>query len=84
MSWSLEFDQPIIANGKTLRTLRDAANHIMALPPRETKKAHWLLAVQCLVTAAEKRGFALMAQIAMTKAINAKSRHFDKRRSVIY
>jgi hypothetical protein len=57
MSWSLKFDEPImVGKGKPLITLRDAANFIMALPPRQTMKAHWLLAVQCLLAAAEKRG----------------------------
>ena len=71
MSWSLKFDEPItVGKGKPLITLRDAANFIMALPPRQTMKAHWLLAVQCLLAAAEKRGFVLMAQIAMVRALN--------------
>ena len=45
MSWSLKFDEPItVGKGKPLITLRDAADFIMALPPRQTMKAHWLLA----------------------------------------
>jgi len=36
LSWSLKFDEPIeLAKGKPLRTLRDAANYIIALPARE-------------------------------------------------
>jgi hypothetical protein len=42
MSGNLPFDEPIaLANGDTLRTLRDAANHIIALRARQTEQAHW-------------------------------------------
>jgi len=37
MSWTIEFDDPILLpNGKPLATLRDAANHVMALPKHES------------------------------------------------
>jgi len=46
MSWSTEFDDPImLANGNVLFTLRDAANHVMALPKTESAQPHWLTAV---------------------------------------
>jgi hypothetical protein len=33
VSWSLSFDEPTpLAKGTPLRTLRDAANYVMALP----------------------------------------------------
>ena len=75
MSWSLEFDLPIeLAKGKSLLTLRDAANHIIALPPRETKRQHWQTAIACLLSAAEKRGPLMMARIAVMQALgNAKA-----------
>src|ERR1035438_6819912 len=41
MSWSTRFDEPIRLDGKALHTLRDAAEHVIALPPKETKQAHW-------------------------------------------
>lgn len=70
MSWSLQFDVPIeIVKGKSLRTLRDAANHIIALPPRETRQQHWQTAMACLLSAAEKRGPLMMARVAMVQAL---------------
>jgi hypothetical protein len=46
VSWSLKFDKPIeLGKGKALRTLRDAANYILALPPRETKRENWQTAI---------------------------------------
>ncbi len=70
MSWSTEFDDPImLANGSVLFTLRDAANHVMALPKTESAQPHWQLAVECLMKAAEKRGPLMFARIAMIKAL---------------
>jgi hypothetical protein len=70
VSWSLKFDKPIeLGKGKALRTLRDAANHILALPPRETNREHWQTAMGCLLLAAEKHGPLIMARIAMMKAL---------------
>ena len=70
VSWSLKFDKPIeLGKGKALRTLRDAANYILALSPRETKREHWQTAVGCLLLAAERRGPLMMARIAMMKAL---------------
>jgi len=49
------FDEPIeLDNGKMMRTLRDAAEHIVSLPPRETKQQHWQTAIDCLLSAAKK------------------------------
>jgi hypothetical protein len=42
--------------GKPLRTLRDAANHVIALPAPETKRQYWQTAMACLLSAAEKGG----------------------------
>jgi hypothetical protein len=72
MSRSTEFDDPImLANGGVLFTLRDAANHVMALPKRESALPHWQLAVECLMKAAEQRRRpVMMAHIAMLKALS--------------
>jgi hypothetical protein len=41
MIWKAPFDDPIrLANGEILRTLRDAADHVISLPTRETKQQH--------------------------------------------
>ena len=72
MSWSLKFDKPIeLGRGKALHGLRDAANHILALPPSETKKEHWQTAMGCLLLAAEEDGPLMMARIAMVKALGS-------------
>ena len=70
MSWSLKFNVPIeLAKGKSLRTLSDAANHIIDLPPRDTKQQRWQTAMACLLSAAEGRGPLMMARIAMVQAL---------------
>jgi hypothetical protein len=71
MSWNLKFDEPIVlAKGKALRTLREAANHIISLPPLETKQQHRQTAMACLLSAAEKGGgLVTMARIAIVRAL---------------
>jgi hypothetical protein len=72
MSWSHEFDEPIeLAKGKPLRTLREAAEHITALPRAVSELEHWQTAIACLIAAAEKRGIVMMARIAMLQALQA-------------
>jgi hypothetical protein len=72
LSWSLKFDDPIELNGrKSLRTLREAAQYIVELPPRESALPHWQTAMACLLSAAEKTGPIMMARIAMMRALNA-------------
>jgi len=70
MSWSTGFDESILLpDNRALVTLRDAANHVMALPKREAEQPQWQLAVECLMAAAEKRGIVMMARIAVGKAL---------------
>ena len=70
MTWKAPFAEPIrLANGKILRTLRDAGDHVVSLPPQETKQEHWQAAIACLLSAAEKRGPLMMAHIAMKRAL---------------
>jgi hypothetical protein len=73
MSWSLEFDEPIVlSKGKPLRTLRDAGEHVAALPKKEAVKSHWRVAASCLLEASEKGGgLVVMAKIAMLRALKA-------------
>jgi hypothetical protein len=41
------FDDPIpTPKGKTLRTLKDAAAYILALPKREAEAQHWQVAME--------------------------------------
>jgi len=63
VSWSLSFDEPILlANGTPLRTLREAADHVMGPPKTNSALPHWQLAVRCPMSAAEKGGPAMMAR----------------------
>lgn len=72
MSWSLQFDEPIeFAKDKPLRTLRDAAEHVTALPRAVAELEHWQTAIACLIAAAEKRGIVMMARITVVQALQA-------------
>lgn len=68
--WHRRFDDPITVDGHTLRTLRDAANYIIALPAKTSGQQHWQIAVHHLMLAAERGGIMMLAQIAMLKAIH--------------
>lgn len=71
MRWSRAFEDPVPhPDGGTMRTLRQAALHILALPKREAALPHWQLAMHCLIAAAEDREPLLHASIAMRKALN--------------
>jgi hypothetical protein len=87
MTWKAPFDEPIrLANGKALRTLQDAAHHIIALPPRETDQPQWQTAMSCLLAAAERRGPLMIARIAMIKALgnSAKATPSERRAAKRY
>jgi hypothetical protein len=64
------FDDPITVDESTLRTLREAADYIVALPEKESRQEHWQIAVHHLMLAAERGGIMMLAQIAMLKAIH--------------
>jgi hypothetical protein len=71
-NWSKEFDDPIpTPDGGTIRTLRNAADYIQELPKADQTAAHWNVAVEMLINAAEGRGPVMYAQIAVTKALGA-------------
>jgi hypothetical protein len=57
--------------GGELRTLRDAGVYILALSPAEAEREHWQIAMEFLISAAEKGGIIMMARIAMLRALNA-------------
>jgi hypothetical protein len=70
MSWSLEFEDEIkTPAGNMMRTLKDAADYIRKLSQHDQQSAHWELAIETLIMAAEKRGPILHAQIAMNRAL---------------
>lgn len=68
--WQRRFDDPITVDGSTLRTLRDAADYIIALPAKTSRQEHWQVAVHHLMLAAERSGIMMLARIAMLKAIH--------------
>ncbi len=80
-----------MADGRTLRTLRDAADYIMALPQKTSRLPHWQTAVRELMIAAERGGIIMLARVAMMVAIHhgkpapertppAKGHHWGKRK----
>jgi hypothetical protein len=72
MPWSATFDDPIsLRDGRKLRTLQQAADHIMQLPEDAQHASHWQTAVETLINAAESGGgWMLFARIAMLRALN--------------
>jgi hypothetical protein len=68
--WSRQFDDPIPTGDGELRSLRDAGVYILALPPAEAEREHWQVAMECLISAAEKGGIVMMARIAILRALN--------------
>jgi hypothetical protein len=69
--WSARFHDPIQPpKGKSLVTLKDAADYIMRLPKKVHDAPHWQLAMEQLIDAAEGRNFITHARIAVLKALN--------------
>lgn len=73
MPWSAPFDDPIkLPGGRRLATLQQAADYVMALPEDMQSGAHWQIAVENLIHAAETGGgWLVFARIAMLRALNA-------------
>ena len=57
-------------DGKTLRTLRDAAQYITKLPKAEHDADEWQAAMQALLLVAELDGPPLFARIGIMRALN--------------
>ena len=63
MRWTGRFDEPIgIDTGRVLHTLRDAADHITALPRQVAELEHWQDAIACLIAAAQGKATIMMAK----------------------
>jgi hypothetical protein len=70
MSWSRRFDAPIaLPTGGEITTLRQAGEYIAALPAKQQREQHWRAATECLLSAAERGGIVMLADIAMRKAL---------------
>lgn len=71
MPWSRAFEDPIaLPAGKSLVTLKNAADCIMKLPKAEQKLPEWEAAIEALLMAAEDRGPLLHARVGMLLALN--------------
>jgi hypothetical protein len=53
----------ILPDGRTLLTLKDAADYITQLPKAEQKRPEWQTAIHCLIGAAEGRDFLMRVRI---------------------
>ena len=71
MAWFKRFYDPIIlSDGRTLRTYRDAAEYITALPKAEQDAADWLIAMETLSLVAERNAPEALARTAFVKALD--------------
>jgi hypothetical protein len=69
--WSAQFYDPIILpDGRTIKTLRDAATYITALPKAEHDATDWQTAMETLLLIAEHDGPTMFARIGMMRALN--------------
>jgi hypothetical protein len=75
VSWDQEFFDPIEINGKTLVTLRDAAQYITKLPKAEHDADEWQAAMEALLLVAELDGPPMFARIGIMRALN---RHVER------
>src|SRR5260370_29496708 len=64
------FFDPSPAGDGELRSLRDAGICILGLPPAEAEREHWQIAMEFLISAAERGGIVMMARIAMSRTMN--------------
>ena len=54
MTWSRAFAEPfILADGRTIKTLYEAGQLVLALPERHRANGHWVRATERLLAAAE-------------------------------
>jgi hypothetical protein len=54
MTWSRAFAEPfVLADGRTIKTLYEAGQLVLALPERHRANGHWVRAMERLLAAAE-------------------------------
>ena len=71
MAWFARFARPIkLEDSRQLFSLRDAADYIAALPKTKRNAAHWKIATEALILAAERNGAEMLARIAVQMALN--------------
>ncbi len=62
--------QSPLPDGRTLLTLREAADYITNLPKAEQKLEEWQTAIEALMMAAEDNGLLMHARIGVIRALN--------------
>jgi hypothetical protein len=75
VSWDQQFFDPVVLSGRSLVTLRDAAQYITKLPKAEHDAEDWQAAMQALLLVAEHDGPPMFARIGVMRAIN---RHVER------
>jgi hypothetical protein len=70
LPWSTPFEDPIpLPGGRTLVTLKDAADYITKLPEKESALPEWQTAIEVLLLVSRGRP-TMMARIGVMKALN--------------
>jgi hypothetical protein len=68
LPWSTPFEDPIpLPGGRTLVTLKDAADYITKLPKKESALPEWQTAIEVLLLVS-RGGPTMMARIGVLKA----------------
>jgi hypothetical protein len=68
--WQRRFEDPILLpDGRSLHTLRDAADYITGLPKDQSDLAPWQVAIEALILVA-RSGPTMLARMAFMKALN--------------
>jgi hypothetical protein len=81
MSWQQFFRDPIeLADGRVLRSLRDAGEFIQTLPKATHDRPEWKAAVQALLLVVEHDGDTLPVRIGIVRALNASNPTEPQRR----
>jgi hypothetical protein len=74
--WQRKFEDPIeLPDGRTLVTLRDAADYITALPKKESDLPEWQAAIEALMLVVRQDGPTMFARIGVMRALN---RHVER------
>jgi hypothetical protein len=64
MAWNAHLRHPLtLSNGATLRTLADARDFVLSLPPREQARPHWQSLTGLLLSAANSANPTLIALV---------------------
>ena len=72
MSWEQFFLEPIeLADGRTLRSLRDAGEFIQSLPKAMHERPEWREAVEALLLVVEHGGDTMLPWTGIMRALNA-------------